>query len=104
MLNHCTGEGTHVHYLKSVSNGVTVGCANQSIIDQTKIDKLPFPNMLEGAQTVDIFYNMPHPLVSCGPLVKNSCYIILDTPVTQVIDKATGDALFTADFESWSAT
>ena len=47
---------------------------------------------------------MPNPLLGSGRFFKEGCYVFLDTPTAQVIDKKTGKALPSAYFEPWSAT
>ena len=52
-------------------------------------------NFPAAASKVAIFENMPQVLLGCGPLVKAGCYIILDTPQAQVIDKKIGKVILT---------
>ena len=94
----------HVREKTFVTNGITVGVANGNSMQQVATAPLPFENIPEGADGASLFANMPNPLLGCGRFVKEGCYVVLDTPTAQVIDKKTGNVIISADFEPWSAT
>ena len=48
--------------------GINVGCSNNGIMSQTGKGKLPFDNLPEGTDNVNIFHDMHSPLLSSGKI------------------------------------
>ena len=69
--------------------------ANGDKITQTAEGIVPFN--VPAAAHVAVFKKTSNVLLAAGPLVKAGCYIILDTPQAQVIDKKTGTVILTAE-------
>ena len=55
--------------------------------------------MPEKAADVQIFPNMPNPLMSCGKIVKTGHKIILDDPIATVVNKLTNEVMMEAEFD-----
>ena len=50
------------------STGIEVGCANTGVMHQKGEGKLPFNNVPEGTDAVNLFHKMHSPLLSGGTL------------------------------------
>ena len=100
---HFAGRRTGVRKRRKIRNGIRVGVANGQSMDQLEGGELPF-DAPEGATDVQIFDNMPRPLIGAGKLVKAGAKIILDQPLAHVIDKATNEVIMTAHFDEASLT
>ena len=98
------GKKTGIRKRRKVKNGFKVGVVNGESMTQQEKGYVPFNVPPLAVSHVAVFDHMPNPLLGCGPLIKASCYINLDTPQAQVIDKKTGKVILTAEFEPWSAT
>ena len=68
---------------------------------------IPFNDIPNTATSVAIFEHMPHSLLGCGQFVKDGCKVVLEIPHAQVIQKATGKIIITANFnpqtDTWDA-
>ena len=97
------GRRTGVRKRRKIRKGIRVGVANGQSMDQMEGGELPF-DAPEGATDVQIFENMPRPLIGAGKLVKAGAKIILDRPLAHVVDKATNEVIMTAHFDEASLT
>ena len=66
--------------------GINVGCANKGLMSQTEEGTLPFNNIPEGADDVQLFENMHSPLISVGKFVKKGCTLVFNQPNAHVIN------------------
>ena len=64
----------------------------------------PFNKLTPDAGDVQIFPNMPNPLMSAGKIVKKGHKIILDDPIAVVINKATNEVVMEAIFDNQTST
>ena len=102
--DHYAGKQTGIRDRRPVTNGIHVGVANGDSMHQTETGTIPFNNLPASATSVAIFKHMPHPLLSCGQLIKAGCKIILDDPQALVVDKTTGNVILKANFNHLSST
>ena len=101
---HFAGRRTGVRKRRNIKNGIRVGVANGQSMDQIESGELPF-DAPQGATDVQIFDNMPNPLIGAGKFVKAGAKIILDRPHAHVVDnKATNEIIMTAHFDEASLT
>ena len=67
-------------------------------MNQVQEEKASFNGLPEDAVVVQIFPNMPNPLMSCGKIVKKGHKIILDEPIATIITKLTNEVVMKAEF------
>ena len=84
---HYGGKKTRVLKRKKiiVGTGVKVGCTNNNTMKHTEKGELPFDNISDRAQDVQIFDDMYSPLLSGGKFVKNGCQLFYDQPNVHVL-------------------
>ena len=61
--------------------GIRVSCANNSTMNQIEEGILPFDNIPDGAEDVQLFKNMHAPLLSGRKFVMNGCKLVLTDPM-----------------------
>ena len=64
----------------------------------------PLNKLPQDAADVQIFPNMPNPLISAGKIVKKGHKIILDDPITTIINKATNEVVIEGIFDDRTST
>ena len=73
--------------------GINVGCANKGLMSQTEEGTLPFNNIPEGAEDVQLFENMHSPLLSGGKFVKKGCTLVFGRENAHVVKGKTGEII-----------
>ena len=73
-------------------------------MDQVQEGKASFDGLPKDTTDVEIFSNMPNPLMSCGKIVKNGHKIILDDPIATVINKLTNKVVMEAKLDHQTST
>ena len=73
-------------------------------ITQVEEGSAPFNKLPGDAADVQIFPNMPNPLMSAGKIVKKGHKIILDDPIATVINKKTNEVVMEATFDHRTST
>ena len=66
--------------------------------------KIPFDGLPENTVDVQIFPNMPNPLMNCHKIVKKGHKIILDNPIAIVINKLTNEVAMEEEFDHQTST
>ena len=73
-------------------------------MEQVEQGVAPFDKLPQDAADVQIFPHMPNPLMSCGIILKKGHKIILDDPITTVVNKGTNEVVMEAVFDDQTST
>ena len=70
--------------------GIEVSCANTGVMHQKRESKLPFNNLPEGTDAVNIFHKMHSPLLSGGTFVKeDKCTLVFGRENAHIVQGCT---------------
>ena len=101
---HFCGKQTGVRNRRKKKHGINVQVADGKTMAQVEEGSAPFNKLPGDAADVQIFPNMPNPLMSAGKIVKKGHKIILDDPVATVINKKTNEVVMEATFDHRTST
>ena len=73
-------------------------------MDQVQEGKASFDGLPKDAADVQIFPNMPNLLISCGKIVKKGHNIVLNNPISTVINKFTNEVVMEERFDHRTST
>ena len=101
---HYCGKQTGVRNQRIKKNGIAVQVTDGKNMAQVEEGTAPFNKLPKDAADVQIFPNMPNPLMSAGKIVKKGHKIILDDPIATVINKATNEVVMEGIFDDRTST
>ena len=85
-------------------NGIAVQVTDGKNMAQVEEGSISFNKLPQEAANVQIFPNMPNPLISAGKIVKQGHKIILDDPIATAINKATNEVVMEGIFDDRTST